>query len=516
MNLTEQNLNLLLEANRILSSTLNTDEVLLKIMELATQIVSAESASLLLYEEKTNELTFDVVIGGEKEQKIKQLKLKIGEGIAGWVAKEKKSLVVNNVSSDKRWAKHVDRLSEFKTNSLIAVPLLYKDKLLGVIETINHKDGTDFTGKDLELLEAFSAQAAISIETSTLFSRLNTEKEKFELIFSQMTDAALFFDTTGDIIFCNNACSSLVGLMKNDIFSTFKSFTITPDFKTAFNDSNDTTTINFSHKERQLYFSGKLNRILNEIKKPIGYMLLFHDVTEERREQILKKNFLSLISHKLKTPLVSIIGYSDIVSQKFDTASEEKHFLDIINQQGQHLDDLVNKLLDFTIIESEQHKIERKPVKLNEIVQKVMMKMQDFVYLNKADVTIHPSLNEVSLVIADESMIIIVLKNLIENAIKFNPNCQKSVTLERYETGNMAGISVQDNGPGISPEQKPKLFQEFFQIEESFTGQVKGMGLGLATCKLIIEAHKGKIGIDNNSKNGSKFFFLLDKNIPKQ
>ena len=80
----------------------------------------------------------------------------------------------------------------------------------------------------------------------------------------------------------------------------------------------------------------------------------------------------------------------------------------------------------------------------------------------------------------------------------------------------MAGISVQDNGPGIPPEQKPKLFQEFFQIEESFTGQVKGMGLGLATCKLIIEAHKGKIGIDNNSKNGSKFFFLLDKNIPKQ
>ena len=407
MNLTEQNLNLLLEANRILSSTLNPDEVLLKIMELATQIVSAESASLLLYEEKTNELSFDVVIGGAQEQKIKQLKLKIGEGIAGWVAKEKKSLVVNNVSSDKRWAKHVDQLSEFKTNSLIAVPLLYKDKLLGVIETINRKDGKDFTDKDLELLEAFSAQAAVSIETSTLFSSLNTEKEKFELIFSQMTDAAMFFDTDGDIIFCNNACSSLIGLMKKNIFSTFKSFSITPDFNTAFNDSNDTTTINFSHKERQLFFTGKLNRILSEIRKPIGYMLLFRDVTEERREQLLKKNFLSLISHKLKTPLVSIIGYSDIVSQKFDPASEEKHFLDIINQQGQHLDNLVNKLLDFTIIESGQHKIERRPVKLREIVQKVMMKMQDYIYLNKANVVIHPSLNEAPQIIADESMIII-------------------------------------------------------------------------------------------------------------
>ncbi|OGS28052.1 MAG: hypothetical protein A2297_03150 [Elusimicrobia bacterium RIFOXYB2_FULL_48_7] len=516
MNLTEQNLNLLLQANCALSSTLNAEEVLSKIMELAMKIVSAEAASLLLLEENAGELVFDVVLGGGKEQKIKQIKLKVGEGIAGWVAKEKKSLIVNNVSGDKRWAKHIDQLSEFRTNSIIAVPLIYKDTMLGVIEVINSLENTGFTVEDQQILEAFSAQAAVSIETSRLFSSLNTEKEKFELIFSQMTDAAVFCDISGNIIFCNNACSSLIGGMKCDVFETFRDFTVTPDFRAAFNNPENIISLDFAHNGRQLYFLGKLSRILSEKKKPIGFMLLFHDVTEERKEQLLKRNFLSLISHKLKTPLVSIIGYSDILSQKYEDSSEEKHFLDVINQQGQHLDNLVNKLLDFTIIESGQHKIERKPVKLDDLIRKTLLKMQDFIYVNKTAVTVSPTLNQAAQVIADESMIIIVLKNLIENAVKFNPGAQKTVFLDKYTQDDMLGISVEDNGPGIQPEQKPRLFQEFFQIEESFTGQVKGMGLGLATCKLIIEAHKGKIDIEKTSEKGSRFYFLLESGADKE
>ncbi|MDI6640964.1 MAG: ATP-binding protein [Elusimicrobiota bacterium] len=114
-------------------------------------------------------------------------------------------------------------------------------------------------------------------------------------------------------------------------------------------------------------------------------------------------------------------------------------------------------------------------------------------------------------VTADEEKVAIVLKNLVENAVKFNDKDKKIVRIAKYELNNMTGILVEDNGKGISQEQKGKLFDKFVQIEESFTGQVEGLGLGLALCKLIIEAHSGKIGFESVLDKGSKFYFVIPK-----
>ncbi|OGS21338.1 MAG: hypothetical protein A2252_08850 [Elusimicrobia bacterium RIFOXYA2_FULL_39_19] len=510
MLLAENTINILLQANRTLSSTLKTEEVLSKIMEYALKIVPAQAASILLLDEKTNKLIFDVVLGGGKVKQLKQIQMEIGEGIAGWVAKEQKPLIVNNVAQDKRWARQVDQLSEFETKSLIAVPLLFKNKLLGVIELINRNDSSDFTQEDCSILEAFSAQAAISIETARLFAGLNTEKEKFELIFSQMTDAAIFTDPNGNIIFCNQTCSCVLGQPCGDIFSTFSEYISTPPLKEAYTSAENTLKIDFENKNRQLFFSGKLNRIFSN-GSAIGYMLIFRDVTDEKKEQLQKRNFLSLISHKLKTPLVPIIGYSEILMQKFENDPQNKHFLEIINTQGQHLDLLVNKLLDFTIIESGQQKLEKAPMRFDSVLKMAIFKLQDYLFNNKTVLVINPGIADSETVLADVSLISVVVKNLIENAVKFNPNTDKNVQVSLYETEGMTGLCIKDNGPGIPQEQQNKLFQGFYQVEESFTGQIKGMGIGLATCKIIIETHKGKIGINKSDKNGSEFYFVLPK-----
>lgn len=177
LNLSDEHFHLLIQANRILSSTLDLKEVLSKIMELAMEIVGSEAASILLLDEKTNELVFDVALG-EMGEKVEQVRLKLDEGIAGWVAKEKKAIIVNDVSKDPRWTQRIDYQSDFKTKSMIAIPLIYKGKTLGVVEVINRSDDGDFSEKDLVVLEAFTAQAAISIETARLFLNLRTEKKR--------------------------------------------------------------------------------------------------------------------------------------------------------------------------------------------------------------------------------------------------------------------------------------------------------------------------------------------------
>jgi len=510
--LNEKQLTNLLQAGKILSSTLSTEDVLFNIMKIAMEIVNAEGSSILLLDEKTKELVFDVALG-DKTEKIKHIRLKIGEGIAGWVAKEKKSVLVHNVLKDPRWSDKTDMYIEFKTKSVLAVPVIYKDKLIGVLEVVNKKNNLKFNRTDLQILETFASQSAISIETAKLFDNLKTEKEKIQLIFSQMSDAAMFIDTKGKILFSNLSCKNLLPEVKQDIFSTFEEFDINPDFNTILKTLSEkalTLQIEFSHKKRQFFLSGNISKIIDTKNNIVGFILIFRNTTEEKKEQILKRNFLSFISHKLRTPLVSIIGYSDLLLQSPNLSQQEKSEIETINKQGTYLSSLVDKLLNFTLIESEELKLEKSKFNFKELVQKVINEFKNS-NTEPFEIVVSSDIEKISPVSADLEKIEIVLKNLLENALKFNNKKQKIINISKFETDNMVGLSVEDNGNGIPKEHHKKIFEKFSQIEESFTGQIKGIGLGLSLCKHIIEAHKGKIGFESQVDKGSKFYFVLPK-----
>jgi len=165
----------LLSITLILNSSLEPQVVHKKTIEGITEIVNAEVGSLLLFDEEKKELFFDVALG-EKGDLIKQIRLKLGEGIAGSVALERKSLIVNDVSKEPRFFKKADEKSGFVTKSILCSPLIYKDKLLGVIQAINKKDNDIFDVKDLELFESFANIVAIALENANLYTKL---KETF-------------------------------------------------------------------------------------------------------------------------------------------------------------------------------------------------------------------------------------------------------------------------------------------------------------------------------------------------
>ncbi|GAB4436662.1 MAG: HD domain-containing protein [bacterium] len=165
----------LLRITTLLNSSLDVDYVKKKTIEGITELVNAEVGSLLLLDEKTNELYFEVALG-EKGEKVKEIRLKIGEGIAGTVAKERKSYIVEDVSKAPRFFKKADEKSGFVTKSIMCSPLEYQGRLLGVIQAINKKDNSTFNAADLRLFESFAHIVSISIENANLFQRL---KETF-------------------------------------------------------------------------------------------------------------------------------------------------------------------------------------------------------------------------------------------------------------------------------------------------------------------------------------------------
>lgn len=166
----EEELKTLARLSAILNSTLDPREVQRRAMEAATELMKAETGSLLLVDEKSNELYFEVALG-EKGAKVKEIRLRMGEGIAGWVAEHGEPLIIDDVEKDPRFSKRADEKSRFVTRNMICVPVRIKEKTIGVLQAINRLEGL-FGREDLELFQMLANQVAIAIDNARLMEDL--------------------------------------------------------------------------------------------------------------------------------------------------------------------------------------------------------------------------------------------------------------------------------------------------------------------------------------------------------
>ena len=173
------NLSSLIETSNIVNSSLDLPTLLDLIMKIAKKVMKAEASSLMLIDEATKELVYEVALG-EKGKKVKEgFRLKLGQGIAGWVAKYKRPLLVKDVRSDRRFFPTVDKATGFKTRSILCVPMKVRGETIGILEAINPIKGRSFGREDVELFSAFANQAAIAIENARMHQRL-LERQRIE------------------------------------------------------------------------------------------------------------------------------------------------------------------------------------------------------------------------------------------------------------------------------------------------------------------------------------------------
>jgi PAS domain S-box-containing protein len=156
-----------------LNTTMKLDILLHKIMDSATRIMKARASSLMLINEETQELTFEVIMG-EKKKELNEIRIKIGEGIAGWVAEKGKPLLIEDVSEDERFSKKIDEVTGFETKSIICVPLKVQNKILGIVEVLNKNNGNSFNQEDMEIFTNFANLAAVSIQNTKIYNNLQT------------------------------------------------------------------------------------------------------------------------------------------------------------------------------------------------------------------------------------------------------------------------------------------------------------------------------------------------------
>ncbi|MDE2291694.1 MAG: GAF domain-containing protein, partial [Elusimicrobia bacterium] len=484
---------LLLEVGRLLSSKIELDELLTAVMQLAARVVDAETASLLLVDLATDELYFHVALGLDPQ--LAKLRLKMGQGIAGTVAQTAKPLIINDARKDPRWNSKMDEDSGFVTRSILAAPITLKGRCIGVVEAINHVDG-DFSFTDLRVFEAFASQAAVAIENARLFASLKEQNATLDTLLNEIRDAALLTDGRGGVRVANAAAKQfLSGAARVD--EALSGFAVAPAISEIMAARDPLVAFEAVRElPQRLVLAGTASLIRDARTADVkGRVVVFRDVTEERREEGLKRNFLSLISHKLKTPLSAINGYSQLLFEDARKKPESEFLaksLKTILAQGQKLARLVDKLLNYTVLEElDEQALAKKPFDAAAVAAKAVDALQPELEERGAKVTVEaaPDLRPVG----DEGLVLEVLKNLIENAVKFSraPVPEARVSVRRAAGG--VELRVADNGPGLPPEERARVFEKFYQVDASFTGQVEGWGLGLPFVKRVIERLDGTV-----------------------
>jgi len=240
-----------------------------------------------------------------------------------------------------------------------------------------------------------------------------------------------------------------------------------------------------------------------------GCLMVVHDITEVRRLEAKRRDFVANVSHELKTPLTAISGYVETLMEgAIDDKKHALEFLGVIHAQSKRLDNIVSDLLKLSSLESYSVEVNKGEVGLKELADSLIAGLDSVFKSKKAIVlnTIPAGLT----VKADPEKLGQVFVNLLDNAVKFSPE-KAQVVVSAIELSESVKVTVKDSGIGIPQEHLPRVFERFYRADKARSREMGGTGLGLSIVKHVIDLHGGSVGVESAEGRGSEFWFTLPK-----
>ena len=242
-----------------------------------------------------------------------------------------------------------------------------------------------------------------------------------------------------------------------------------------------------------------------------GAVLVFHDITELKRLEKIRRDFVANVSHELKTPLSSITGYTEtLLDGAMNDKKRAREFLEIIHSDAEGLANLINDLLDLSKIESGKISMALKTCAIRPIVERIIKgfkkQTQDKSINIKVDIP-----KDIPQIICNEAGISQVLLNLIDNSIKYTKSPGEITISAKEKDNKFITISVSDTGIGIPEKDIPRIFERFYRVDKARSRELGGTGLGLSIVKHIIQAHNGAVSVKSILGQGSTFIFTVPK-----
>ncbi|MCI0709548.1 MAG: ATP-binding protein [Chloroflexi bacterium] len=516
-------LSTLLYTSHIVVSSLKTDEVLDNILSQVQELFHCDRCAILTLDERLG--AFRVRASrGLSQYYVEHLIIAPTQPNSPTMRalRNKIPIQVVDIETDLAYREFRERARVEQFRSYIAVPLetqYTSPSILLLYRDIPYH----YSSSERELVISFGNYASLALENATLYARsdkqLQLQTQRLESIVESLTEALILEGETPDIIYVNTQARRLFGLSDHEIrrealqsaIDRILSTTVETEssyqaYQNAYRQVGDCTIdimrrmSNRQSQDLRIHFFD----VTDTDQQHLGRGQLWQDITQDKQVERMKSSLISTVSHEFRTPLAAIKGYvTTLLAQDVTWDIEsQRRFLNTISVETDRLAHLVSNLLDLSQIEARLLKIRREPASLNELIIHIVDGLPLEV---RRSINLHLS-DPLPVVLMDASRIETVIRNLIDNAVKYAP--QSPIDIATDHTADTIMLSVRDYGGGISVTEQKRVFEPFYRVDNRLSRDSGGFGLGLSICQGFIEAHQGIIWVEN-MKPGLKVSFSL-------
>ncbi|MDD5081184.1 MAG: ATP-binding protein [Candidatus Omnitrophica bacterium] len=362
-----------------------------------------------------------------------------------------------------------------------------------------------------DLAKAFNY---MSKQVQNNISKISESRSRLEAVFLSMFEGVMVVDMSGSVVLVNQALKNFlkiedepVGRRFMEVIRNIQIQEIIDKVLTSCDELISAEISTLVPEEKILLVHATA---IKKSGQAHGAVLVFHDVTELRHLEKVRRDFVANVSHELRTPVSSIKGYSEtLLSGALEDEAHARDFLSIILSDSNRLASLIDDLLNLSKIESGNLIMEFKPQKLRPIIAKVFSGLKKQIDDKGISVEIDfPS--DMPDVLIDHDRISQVLLNLMDNAMKYNSQNGK-IIVKVFARGSFVGVDISDTGIGIPEKDLPRIFERFYRVDKARSRELGGTGLGLSIVKHIVQAHGGEVSVHSVEGQGTTFSFTLPK-----
>jgi PAS domain S-box-containing protein len=398
---------------------------------------------------------------------------------------------------------HLGLIRQLGLRSFMCVPLAGRDRVLGAITFASAESGRVFGSRDLEVAEELARRAAIAIDNARLY-REAQERAQASLVLASIADGVFLVDGAGFVRLWNRAAETVLGIAAAEavgrpLLELLPSWAdIEALVRVAAAPDARLESVPLEVGDTELWLS------ISAVAVDDGVVYAFRDLTEERRVEQLKSDFVATVSHELRTPLAAIYGAA-VTLRRGDLELEGEigeRLLEVIGEESERLAQIVNDVLLASHLDSGglQTRIEACDAGL--LVQGVVAAAH--VHAPDSVTLVVDTPDDLPPVAADEQQLRQVLMNLIENAIKYSPDGGRIGVSVRRRSGSLR-FTVADEGLGVPAPERRRIFEKFYRLDPDMTRGIGGTGLGLYICRELVRRLQGRIWVEPNGRRGSAF-----------
>lgn len=345
-------------------------------------------------------------------------------------------------------------------------------------------------------------------------SSTEAERRKLASVLANMTDGVIATDRKGKIILINDPALSLLNVTREETLNRPIASVLGIEENYSFEDlihMKEPLNLNFSTEEAPFILRANFSVIQKETGFVNGLITVLHDITEQEKIEMERREFVANVSHELRTPLTTMRSYLEALADgAWRDENIAPHFLNVAQTETERMIRLVNDLLNLSKMDSRDYKLNKEVVEFNSFFHRIidrfeMSKSQNVKFIRYIPET--PYFAEI-----DTDKLTQVIDNIISNAIKYSPdggNIRFGFTVQ----GNMLKVMISDDGMGIPKENLGKIFDRFYRVDKARSRAMGGTGLGLAIAKEMIKAHNGTIWAESEEGVGTTIFFTLPYEI---